>query len=41
MLGVIIAIVAVAMAIVGVGIQLLSLKNSIDDLTLQVKQSQR
>ncbi|MGD9857233.1 MAG: hypothetical protein AB7U20_19995 [Planctomycetaceae bacterium] len=38
MLGVVIAIVAVAMSILGVGIQLLTLRNSIDALAAQVKQ---
>jgi len=37
MLGIVIAIVAVSMSIVGVGIQLLSLRSSIDNLALQVK----
>ena len=38
MLGIVIAIVAVALSIVGVGIQLLTLRNSVDALTLQIKQ---
>lgn len=38
MLGIVIAIVAVSMSIVGVGIQLISLRNSIDALTAEVKQ---
>lgn len=36
MLGIVIAIVAVAMSIVGVGIQLISLRKSIDSLADQV-----
>jgi hypothetical protein len=39
MLAVVIAIVAVALSIVGVGIQLLSLRGSVDELTLQLKQN--
>lgn len=38
MLGIVIAIVAVAMSIVGVAVQLIGLKNSVDDLSLQIKQ---
>jgi uncharacterized protein YoxC len=41
MLGIVIAIVAVALSIVGVGIQLLSLQKSLDDLALAVKETAR